>query len=43
MGLMMLAAGSGSKLRFSLEGPAKEAVTISERLESLFKNMFEEI
>ena len=43
MGLMMLAAGSGSKLRFSLQGPAKEAITISERLESLFKNMFEEI
>lgn len=43
MGLMMLAAGSGSKLQFTLEGPTQEAKTVTQKLETLFKNLFEEL
>lgn len=43
MGLMMLAAGNGSKLQFTLEGPNQEAEAISKKLENLFKNQFEEV
>ena len=34
MGLMMLAAGNGSKLNFLLEGPSEEAKNILVQLES---------
>jgi phosphocarrier protein len=42
MGLMMLAAGNGSKLNFLLEGPTEEANTILIQLEKLFEHSFEE-
>ena len=42
MGLMMLAAGNGSKLLFTLEGSKKESIIILDNLETLFKNSFEE-
>ena len=42
MGLMMLAAGNGSKLNFSLEGPVEEAEQILIQLENLFAHSFEE-
>jgi phosphocarrier protein len=42
MGLMMLAAGNGSKLNFLLEGPVKEAKDILAQLEKLFEHCFEE-
>lgn len=42
MGLMMLAAGNGSKLNFLLEGPSTEAEQILSQLENLFKHSFEE-
>ena len=42
MGLMMLAAGSGSKLNFLLEGPSEEAKNMLVQIEKLFENSFEE-
>jgi phosphotransferase system HPr-like phosphotransfer protein len=42
MGLMMLAAGNGSKLNFLLEGPVEEAKDILAQLEKLFEHCFEE-
>ena len=42
MGLMMLAAGNGSKLNFLLEGPSEEAKNILVQLEMLFEHSFEE-
>ena len=42
MGLMMLAAGNGSKLNFLLEGPSEEAKHILVKLEKLFEHSFEE-
>ena len=42
MGLMMLAAGNGSKLNFLLEGPVEEAKYILAQLEKLFEHCFEE-
>jgi phosphocarrier protein len=42
MGLMMLAAGNGSKLNFLLEGPGEEAEQILGQLETLFNHSFEE-
>ena len=42
MGLMMLAAGNGSKLNFLLEGPTEEAKNILAQLEKLFEHSFEE-
>ena len=42
MGLMMLAAGNGSKLNFLLEGPSEEAEQILDQLEKLFEHSFEE-
>lgn len=42
MGLMMLAAGNGSKLNFLLEGPNEEAEQILDQLEKLFDHSFEE-
>ncbi|MGB0374381.1 MAG: HPr family phosphocarrier protein [Opitutales bacterium] len=43
MGLMMLAAGNGSKLNFLLEGPVEEAKNILSQLEKLFAQSFEEL
>ena len=43
MGLMMLAAGNGSKLNFLLEGPVEEAKNILTQLEKLFAQSFEEL
>ena len=42
MGLMMLAAGNGSRLNFLLEGPKDEGTKTLEQLESLFDQSFEE-
>ena len=42
MGLMMLAAGNGSKLNFLLEGSSEEAKNILVQLEKLFEHSFEE-
>ena len=42
MGLMMLAAGNGSKLNFSLEGPSDEGEALLAKLENLFAKSFEE-
>jgi phosphocarrier protein len=42
MGLMMLAAGNGSKLNFLLEGPVEEAKDVLAQLEKLFEQCFEE-
>ena len=41
MGLMMLAAGQGSKLAFSAEGP--DGGQLLDELDAAFKNKFEEI
>ena len=41
MGLMMLAAGQGTALAFSTEGPDGEALL--DELEVVFKNKFEEV
>ena len=41
MGLMMLAAGEGTELAFSTEGPDGEALL--DELEIVFKNKFEEV
>ena len=43
MGLMMLAAGNGSKLIVRTEGSAKDAQKMLDELESLFERRFEEI
>ena len=40
MGLMMLAAGQGSSINFSAEGP--DAASVLNDLEDLFKRKFEE-
>lgn len=42
MGIMMLAAGNGSKLKFLMEGPKNEAEKVLLELDNLFKNSFEE-
>lgn len=42
MGLMMLAAGKGSKLTFRLKGSTDEAQKTLQEMETLFKNRFEE-
>lgn len=42
MGLMMLAAGSGSKLKIKAEGPAEEGKKMLEDMEALFMRRFEE-
>lgn len=42
MGLMMLAAGNGSNLTFSAEGPQDEAERVLKELEELFDRRFEE-
>ncbi|MEM7792807.1 MAG: HPr family phosphocarrier protein [Verrucomicrobiota bacterium] len=42
MGLMMLAAGKGSKLSFRTEGPIDLAEKMLADLESLFERRFEE-
>ncbi len=42
MGLMMLAAGQGSKLRFAVTGEETEAEQMLKELEELFENKFEE-
>lgn len=42
MGLMMLAAGKGSKLTFRTEGPTDTAEKMLEELEALFGRRFEE-
>ncbi|MFP4166945.1 MAG: HPr family phosphocarrier protein [Opitutales bacterium] len=42
MGLMMLAAGKGSKLVVRTEGPAENAEKVLDDLEELFANHFEE-
>ena len=42
MGLMMLAAGNGSKLIFHTEGPIETANTMFEQLTELFERRFEE-
>lgn len=43
MGLMMLAAGSGSKLNFIVEGDAEEATRLLDDLQALFERKFEEV
>ncbi|RCL31371.1 MAG: HPr family phosphocarrier protein [Puniceicoccaceae bacterium] len=42
MGLMMLAAGNGSKLNFLFEGATDEGEVLIEKLEKLFAQSFEE-
>ncbi len=42
MGLMMLAAGSGSALIFHAEGPTEDSEKVLEDLEDLFTRRFEE-
>ncbi len=42
MGLMMLAAGKGSKLVIRTEGPSDTAATMLDELEGLFERRFEE-
>jgi phosphotransferase system HPr-like phosphotransfer protein len=42
MGLMMLAAGKGSKLTIHTEGPADSADSMLQQLTDLFKRRFEE-
>lgn len=42
MGLMMLAAGKGSKLTIRTEGPAPSAHSMLGELEALFERRFEE-
>jgi len=42
MGLMMLAAGNGSKLTFRAEGPVNEAEKVLKEIEELFERRFEE-
>lgn len=42
MGLMMLAAGKGSKLKVKAEGPAEEGKKMLEEMAALFERRFEE-
>jgi phosphocarrier protein len=42
MGLMMLAAGKGSKLKVKAEGPADEGQKMLEEMAALFERRFEE-
>lgn len=42
MGLMMLAAGKGSKLRFIANGPSDEAEKLLQEMEELFSKRFDE-
>lgn len=42
MGLMMLAAGRGSKLRFIANGPPEEAEKLLAEMEELFAKRFDE-
>jgi phosphotransferase system HPr-like phosphotransfer protein len=42
MGLMMLAAGKGSKLKVKAEGPAAEGQKMLEEMAALFERRFEE-
>lgn len=42
MGLMMLAAGKGSKLRIKTEGPTEEGLKMLEEMAALFERRFEE-
>ena len=42
MGLMMLAAGKGSKLRIKADGPADEGLKMLEEMSALFERRFEE-
>lgn len=42
MGLMMLAAGCGAKLKFIAEGPAADAERMLDDLQALFDRRFEE-
>jgi len=42
MGLMMLAAGSGSKLNFLAEGPTADAERMLDELQALFDRKFDE-
>lgn len=43
MGLMMLAAGNGSKLRIRTEGPADSGGKMLDEMAKLFENRFEEV
>lgn len=43
MGLMMLAAGQGSKLVFRVDGPPADAARMLKDLSKLFDNRFEEV
>ena len=43
MGLMMLAAGNGSKLRIRTEGPADSGEKMLDEMAKLFENRFEEV
>lgn len=42
MGLMMLAAGKGSKLTFHLEGEQEQASNLMAELDALFQRRFDE-
>lgn len=42
MGLMMLAAGKGSKLKIRTEGPAGDGEKMLDDMATLFENRFEE-
>lgn len=42
MGLMMLAAGKGSKLKIKAEGPPEEGLKMLEEMAALFERRFEE-
>ncbi|MGB0743299.1 MAG: HPr family phosphocarrier protein, partial [Opitutales bacterium] len=42
MGLMMLAAGKGSKLRIRADGPVDEGQKMLEEMAALFERRFEE-
>ena len=42
MGLMMLAAGKGSKLRIRAEGPSDTGAKMLDDMTALFENRFEE-
>ena len=42
MGLMMLAAGKGSKLTFHLEGEQDQASNLMAKLDALFQRRFDE-
>ena len=42
MGLMMLAAGKGSKLKIKADGPSEEGAKMLEDMAALFERRFEE-